>query len=498
MARKTEAEAPAPLYKQLEESFVQNILSGRLKPGEAVPSTYSLAEQFGISRVTAVRCYEHLKARGFLTARRGGATIVNPTLPAAALHRRSTEDFSSCAEMSRFDNCQADLLPDSQQPPHAALPSKAWLRAMGQVLNDRLPEFHGPGAHRLSVRLKEAVTAFLIRSRGISLYPRNLLLFDSKQEALAFAARNFLESGGGVALESPGDTLAHEVFRSCGCNLFGMAIDPEGALIDQLQSGSGIKLIVVNPSAQFPTGVVLSERRRQQVARFAGYNDALILEDDSASLIRYGKQPEPCLFNKFRNSLQIGTFSAYLGPLCRISYLVVPDHLLERLHAVANDDFSQPRLEMLVLSHLIETGALDLAIFKMRSRLARDRQEMLFRLQHHFKGLFAIGPGSTGYKLVVRFHSGFQRDTITDEIRNCDLDVHMIQNFYLEAPESSRVELLLPLLDNELLIEKLFELKQMLTEQPSEQFAPLRETDSLLAQMPISALPQFSHSSLSI
>jgi DNA-binding transcriptional regulator YhcF (GntR family) len=77
---KVASECEAPLYKQLEESFIADIVAGRLKPGDVVPSTYTLAEQYGISRVTAVRCYEELKGRGFLTARRGGSTIVNPRL----------------------------------------------------------------------------------------------------------------------------------------------------------------------------------------------------------------------------------------------------------------------------------------------------------------------------------------------------------------------------------------------------------------------------------
>ncbi len=47
MAKRVElagqAQSDAPLYRQLEESFIAEIVAGRLKPGDAVPSTYSLA-----------------------------------------------------------------------------------------------------------------------------------------------------------------------------------------------------------------------------------------------------------------------------------------------------------------------------------------------------------------------------------------------------------------------------------------------------------------------
>lgn len=476
MARKTAVAPPAPLYKQLEQSFVEDIRCGRLKPGESVPSTYSLAEQFGISRVTAVRCYEQLKARGFLTAKRGGTTIVNPALTAAALSFQCAPDVSPITAVSEYDNCSVALAPRFQQPPPEVLPGKAWLKAMSAVIDEGLPEFCGPDAHRLTMRLKLAVTTFLIRSRGMSLYPRNILLFDSKYDALAFVGRNFAESGSGAAVESPGDPLLHDVFRRHSSQLFGLPVDREGAVIEHLEPGSGVKIVAVSPSAHFPSGVVLSERRRQQVARFAGHNDALLLEDDTAALIRYGKQPEPCLFNKFKNAIQVGSFGAYLGPLCRISYLVVPDRLLERVQGCARETFSQPRLETLVLSHLIETGALDLAIFKMRAQLDRSRQQLLSRLQLDFKGLLAIGAGSTGFVQMVRVHSNFPREAICAAVDNCGLISNTVRNFYLEQRENSRVELLLPLCDYESTIEKLSALKQQLDPAPlfvAPLFSPL-------------------------
>ena len=476
MARKTAVTPPAPLYKQLEQSFVEDILCGRLKPGEPVPSTYSLAEQFGISRVTAVRCYEHLKARGFLTAKRGGATIVNPALPAANLSFHCAPEVLPISAAPEYDNCSAVLPPKFQQPPGEVLPGKAWLKAMSSVIDEGLPEFCGPDSDRLTMRLKLAITTFLIRSRGMSLYPRNVLLFDSKHDALSFVGQNFVEGGKGAAMESPGDPLVQDVLRRYASRLFGLPVDREGAVIEHLEPGSGVKIIAVSPSAHFPSGVVLSERRRQQVARFAGHNEALLLEDDTAALIRYGKQPEPCLFNKFKNAIQVGTFSAYLGPLCRISYLVAPDHLLERVQECGRETFSQPRLETLVLSHLIETGALDLAIFKMRAQLDRSRQYLLSRLQLDFKGLLAIGAGSTGYDLVVRVHSNFPREAIFAAINNCGLAANTMSNFYLEEVENSRVELLLPLCDNESTIKKLSALKQQLDPAPpsvAPHFSPL-------------------------
>lgn len=502
MAAKSETSSSAPLYKQLEESFVQDIVCGRLKPGDAVPSTYSLAEQYGISRVTAVRCYEQLKARGYLTARRGGATIVNPSLPAALdWNWSSGGSLAAPNELeAEFDICRTESPSCLQLPPHEVLPSKAWLRAMGAVLDEPLPDFFGRAGQNLTMRLKMAIAAFLSRNRGMSLYPQNVLLFNTKRDALSFVARHVVEEGAGVAVESPGEPLAREVFSERSAKFFAMAVDREGAVIDHLPPGAGIKMMVVSPSAQFPSGVVLSERRRQQVARYAGHNDAFILEDDGAALMRFGKSPEPCLFNKFKNALHIGSFGAYLGPLCQISYLIVPDHILAAPGNIVESGI-QPRLEMLVLANFIETGALDLSILRMRAQLAQRRQQLLALLQSDFKEMFAVGAGSTGYHQVVRVNSVFSREKILSSIENSKLQSYVLQKFYAEDSETSRLELMLPLVENQRdagVVEKLHAFKHQLLEVVPQAVLQKCETMSQVENMPFPAAAQFSQLPLTI
>jgi len=478
MSRKADPSTAAPLYKQLEESFVRDIAEGRLKPGEPVPSTYSLAAQFGISRVTAVRCYEQLKARGILLAKRGGATIVNPALVLGEVDPRRSFSFDP-HQIAAFDNRKEIMAHAPQAPPHGLLPTRAWLKATQSVLEERLPDFSSRAYDIVSARLKRAIASFLIRSRGMSLYPSNILLFDSKRQAFDFVAENFLQENSKVAVENPGDPLLYEAFRRCSADLVGMPVDREGAVVDQLLPQSGISMLVVSPSGQFPTGVIFSERRRQQIARYAGSNDAMLLEDDAACLIRFGKQPEPSLFNKYKNALHIGSFGAYLGPLSQIAYLVVPEHLVETSNLQKESrNFCRPRLELSVLSCLLETGALDLAIFKMRAQLAQSRQQLFSTLHTDFKDLLTINAGCTGYDLLVRFNSRFSRERVLSEIENSDLFSRTLCRFYLDECAPSRVELLLPVVESgtpggtSSTVEKLYALQSGLLERGQVEFSP--------------------------
>ena len=55
-----------PLYQQLYMHLRRAILSGELKGGIKLPSTRALAEDFKLSRNTALNAYRQLTAEGYL------------------------------------------------------------------------------------------------------------------------------------------------------------------------------------------------------------------------------------------------------------------------------------------------------------------------------------------------------------------------------------------------------------------------------------------------
>lgn len=68
--------SPIPVYYQLARSIEKDILSGRLKPGESLPSEYETAAHFGISRMTVRQAYSELISAGMVYSERGKGTFV--------------------------------------------------------------------------------------------------------------------------------------------------------------------------------------------------------------------------------------------------------------------------------------------------------------------------------------------------------------------------------------------------------------------------------------
>ncbi|MBF6595090.1 MAG: GntR family transcriptional regulator [Thermaceae bacterium] len=79
--------AATPLYLQLETSLREALTSGTWKAGEAMPPERSLAERFGVSRLTLRKALERLEAQGLVQRRQGSGTYVAPRLeqPLSAL-----------------------------------------------------------------------------------------------------------------------------------------------------------------------------------------------------------------------------------------------------------------------------------------------------------------------------------------------------------------------------------------------------------------------------
>jgi len=55
-----------PIYDQIYTQIKAQIISGRLQPGDALPSIRALAKDLKISVITTKRAYDELEADGFL------------------------------------------------------------------------------------------------------------------------------------------------------------------------------------------------------------------------------------------------------------------------------------------------------------------------------------------------------------------------------------------------------------------------------------------------
>jgi len=66
-----------PIYQQISDSFRTDILEGRLKEGDYLPSIRGLAKELRISVITTIKAYEMLESEGLVTAVQGKGYMIN-------------------------------------------------------------------------------------------------------------------------------------------------------------------------------------------------------------------------------------------------------------------------------------------------------------------------------------------------------------------------------------------------------------------------------------
>lgn len=73
MSWKPDVHSDIPVFRQIAQHFEEQILSGKLLPGESLPAERALAKALDVNRSTVTTAYAELRATG----------VVNPSKEAA-------------------------------------------------------------------------------------------------------------------------------------------------------------------------------------------------------------------------------------------------------------------------------------------------------------------------------------------------------------------------------------------------------------------------------
>ena len=78
MLIKLDFETDIPIYQQIRIQIIEGIATGKLKPGEPLPSVRQFASDLGINLHTVNKAYTFLKQDGFIVVHRQKGVVVNP------------------------------------------------------------------------------------------------------------------------------------------------------------------------------------------------------------------------------------------------------------------------------------------------------------------------------------------------------------------------------------------------------------------------------------
>lgn len=386
--------AETPVFLQIARALTAAIRSGRLGPGDPLPSSRALAAQLGVHRNTVLAAYEELRAEGWIEALAARRTQVAASLPieaarpGAARGRRAARAGGLGFDLPELDG----PAPEEAPPPGAMIlsggvpdlrlvPRTALARAYRRALLRRGDDPLAYGDPRGDAGLRREVAAMLSAERGLAVGADDLLITRGSQMAIALCAQALLRPGDAVAVEAMGYRPAWDALAR-RAELLPVPIDDEGIDVDALAAlveRRPIRAVYLTPHHQFPTTALLSAARRIRLLALARARRFAVIEDDYDNEIHYSGRPVLPLASADRDGLVIyvGTLSKILAPGLRVGFLSGPAPVIARATALRERlDRQGDHAVEAALAELLEDGEIGRHARRMR-RVYQGRREAL-------------------------------------------------------------------------------------------------------------------------
>jgi GntR family transcriptional regulator/MocR family aminotransferase len=180
----------------------------------------------------------------------------------------------------------------------------------------------------------------------------------------------------------------------------------------------------------------MSERRREELVRFAREHRAVIMEDDYDGEFRHDGNPLMAL--RMRDSVDVvfyvGTFSKCMLPSLRLGFVIAPGWSLPTLITAKNClDWHNPIPMQLAVAEFIAEGHLTQHVRKMRN-LYKERRELLLQILRDDLGDWLEPvPSSYGMHVTCLARSELNTDALAETLAQRGILVHSLGRYYIGA-----------------------------------------------------------------
>ncbi|GAA6151406.1 PLP-dependent aminotransferase family protein [Pseudoteredinibacter isoporae] len=440
LALKLQRSSGKALHQQVYEVIRQAIIDGVLAPASKIPSSRSLASSLSLSRTTVSTALDQLFAEGFLFTKQGDGTYIAELNLTTRSHQQETSEHSSQANIdisvsSRLGKTPLkgrsivfngkSLLPGFVD--HSLFPYGLWNKLCKKhslQINEALPQFASGNGY---FPLCQSIARHLAISRGVHVQAEQVFITHGASQSVSLIAKVLSEPGDSAWIENPGYPVIAETLEMEGLELVNTAIDQEGLCPSREQiERSSPRLMCTSTSYQFPLGYTMPIRRRLELINLAESKNCWLLEDDYDGEFRYKGNPIPAMFGleNNRRTLYMGTFSKTLSLGLRVSFVVVPQSLVESFQAIYPmfGNFSSI-VTQAALTELISSGQFAKHVSNMRKVYGKRRRVLENALvgdQSEYHRPF--NPG--GLHIVAELRS--ENDELSDsEIMEAISDTHI-------------------------------------------------------------------------
>ena len=314
-------------FKVLVDTIIHEIETGKLVDGQRLPPQRKVADDLNIGIQTITNVYKELKRQGLIRGETGRGSFVT---------RRATDnvnyDILDQQQQTMLDFSNACLIRNAEQ-------EKAWRDTCLQLSQEQFqPWIHtfrpiaGLEPHR------QAATQWLKEKTGLDVETKSLLITNGCAEAIDLALSSLAGPNDLVLCERLTDHGVIGMSQVLGFKLKGLEIDEHGIIPDhfeELCDDQKVTALVCTPNLNNPTGAIMPEHRRRQIAEIAARYNVYIIEDDVyGALLSQQQRPRPIATWAPDLTFYCTSFTKTVLTGLRIGYLVMPPKLALRTESI--------------------------------------------------------------------------------------------------------------------------------------------------------------------
>jgi GntR family transcriptional regulator / MocR family aminotransferase len=416
-----------PLYIQLYEQIKDEIKT-KLKAGTKLSSIRKLSNEYNISKTTVQTAYNQLYTEGYIQSKKNSGYFVCEDI---------FQNFQTNLNTKIEDKKQEVTYKINFFPAHLAkssFPKQTWLKLYNKVVKNDI----NYGAYfdkQGELELRIEISKYLLSSRAVNCNSDQIIITSGFSDSLFLVSNILKKISNKIAIESPCYIVAKKVFEISSFEIENIPINSDGLNINLLEK-TNCKALYVTPSHQFPTGVTMPISNRLKLINWAKNNNTFIIEDDYDSELSYYNRPIPSMQGLESNNQRIiylGTLSKALSPALRISYIVLPNQLLNLYHEIFDFRFSGISIDIQkTLTLFLKEGYFEKHLRKIRNINRKKHDLMKEVLKEFLKDEIKILREGSGLNLLIKPLVNIDLDKLDKLCKQNKIKIYFKEFFDLE------------------------------------------------------------------
>ncbi|MBO1254801.1 PLP-dependent aminotransferase family protein [Alteromonas sp. 5E99-2] len=311
-------EATGPIYKEIASCIELAIQNGTFKYGQKLMTHRALAKELKVSPVTVSQAYQELERRGLIEASVGKGSFISY---GKKLTDAINEDKSAKINLSIIKPIETPFLNETT----GTIP---------RIFNRDLSSLFGYNSDTSTPEQLTIAKKWVAR-RGLDFSNHSLLFCSGAQHALLISILASTKPNDFVAVEEycyPGILAA---LKNTGRTPVSVSLNDNGMCPSALQkvcAEQTISAVVVVASCHNPTGSVMPNEQRSELASVADSYDLTIIDDDIYGFLCFPEVKPLWTFNPSK-TIYIDSLSKSIAPALRTAFIVIP---VERHSEIVN------------------------------------------------------------------------------------------------------------------------------------------------------------------